>query len=120
MPLSATIVVVLIVGSMISCNVEVMSKFGSVVIPAVAILHCSGFFLGYSMSKAMGLSDKVARTNSIEVGMQSSALAAVLAKLHFPGEPMAVAACIMSACTHATVGSLLAGYWNATVKDPDA
>lgn len=25
-----------------------------------------------------------------------------------------VAACIMSACTHALLGSLLAGFWNAT------
>jgi hypothetical protein len=46
--------------------------------------------------------------------MQSSALAAVLAAVHFPGQPMVVAACIMSACTHATVGSALAGFWNAT------
>jgi len=46
--------------------------------------------------------------------MQSSALAAVLAKLHFPDQPMVVAACIMSACTHATLGSLMAGFWNAT------
>jgi hypothetical protein len=55
-----------------------------------------------------------------QVGMQSSALAAVLAKIHFPDQPMAVAACIMSACTHATLGSLLAGFWNAMVQNPDA
>jgi len=28
-----------------------------------------------------------------------------------------VAACIMSACTHATLGSLMAGFWNATGED---
>jgi len=44
--------------------------------------------------------------------MQSSALAAVLARLHFPNDPVIVAPCVLSACTHATVGSLLAGYWN--------
>jgi BASS family bile acid:Na+ symporter len=52
-----------------------------------------------------------------QVGMQSSALAAVLAKIHFPQDPMIVAPCVLSACTHATLGSLLAGYWNATAKD---
>ena len=44
--------------------------------------------------------------------MQSSALAAVLAKVYFPQDPVIVAPCVLSACTHATLGSLLAGYWN--------
>jgi hypothetical protein len=47
-----------------------------------------------------------------QVGMQSSALAMVLARVHFPHDPAIVAPCVLSACTHATVGSLLAGYWN--------
>lgn len=55
----------------------------------------------------------------LQVGMQSSALAAVLAKIHFPYDPMIVAPCVLSACTHATIGSLLAGYWNATSKDDE-
>ncbi len=55
-------------------------------------------------------------THSIEVGMQSSALAAVLAKVHF-SDPVVVAPCVLSACTHATIGSLLASYWAATTKD---
>ncbi|KAF5839427.1 sodium bile acid symporter family-domain-containing protein [Dunaliella salina] len=120
MPMAATAIVVLIVGSMIACNVDIMSNFGPQVIPAVFTLHAMGFFLGYYVSKFFGTTDKVSRTNSIEVGMQSSALAAVLAKLHFPDQPMVVAACIMSACTHATLGSLMAGFWNCTVQDPDA
>jgi len=120
MPMAATAIVVLIVGSMIACNVDIMSNFGPQVIPAVFTLHASGFFLGYYVSKFFRTTDKVSRTNSIEVGMQSSALAAVLAKLHFPDQPMVVAACIMSACTHATLGSLMAGFWNCTVQDPDA
>ena len=32
----------------------------------------AGFVLGYWISKALGLSNKIARTNSIEVGMQVS------------------------------------------------
>lgn len=111
-PFVATIIVVLIVGSMISTNVEVVAQSGFQIISAVFCLHGSGFALGYAISKAMGLSEKVCRTNSIEVGMQSSALAAVLAKIHFPQDPVIVAPCVLSACTHATVGSLLAGYWN--------
>jgi BASS family bile acid:Na+ symporter len=44
--------------------------------------------------------------------MQNSALAAVLASVHFPSQPLAVVPGVLSACTHATLGSLLAGYWN--------
>ncbi|PNH12740.1 putative sodium/metabolite cotransporter BASS1, chloroplastic [Tetrabaena socialis] len=110
------VVVFLIVGSMIATNVAVVASSGLVIVGAVFLLHSTGFGLGYGLSKAMGLSNKIARTNSIEVGMQSSALAAVLAKVHF-ADPVVVAPCVLSACTHATVGSLLAGYWAATLKE---
>jgi predicted Na+-dependent transporter len=59
------------------------TKTGFQIISAVFVLHSSGFFLGYTISKALGLPERICRTNSIEVGMQSSALAAVLAKVHF-------------------------------------
>lgn len=49
--------------------------------------------------------------------MQSSALAAVLAKVHFAADPTVVAPCVLSACTHTTIGSLLAGYWSYKLKD---
>ncbi|PNW75582.1 hypothetical protein CHLRE_12g532500v5 [Chlamydomonas reinhardtii] len=117
-PFMATVVVFLIVGSMIGTNVAVVASSGAIIVASVFALHSTGFFLGYSLSKAMGLSDKIARTNSIEVGMQSSALAAVLAKVHF-ADPVVVAPCVLSACTHATIGSLLAGYWAATLKDEE-
>jgi bile acid:Na+ symporter, BASS family len=119
-PVLATALVALIVGSMTATNASVVLKSGWDIAAAVFALHGSGFLLGYGVSKALGLSDKVARTNCIEVGMQSSALAAVLARTHFPNEPMIVAPCVISACTHALVGSFLAGWWNLTVKDEDA
>jgi BASS family bile acid:Na+ symporter len=48
--------------------------------------------------------------------MQNSALAGVLATVHFPAQPMTVVPCVLSACTHATLGSLLAGYWAAAAE----
>jgi BASS family bile acid:Na+ symporter len=118
MPMLATALVVLIVGSMISQNVDAVKQSGFKIISAVFVLHGCGFSLGYFISKAMGLSDKICRTNSIEVGMQSSALAAVLAKVHF-ADPVVAVPCVLSACTHATMGSLLAGYWRLTAKDEE-
>lgn len=66
-PFLATFLVVMIVGSMISTNVEVVSQSGFTIISAVLTLHSCGFALGYFISKSFGLSDKICRTNSIEV-----------------------------------------------------
>lgn len=66
-PFLATLSVVMIVGSMIASNVEVVSASGFTIITAVLTLHSCGFAIGYFLSKALGLSDRIARTNSIEV-----------------------------------------------------
>ncbi len=67
-PVFATFLVVLIVGSMMGGNVEVVSQSGFQIVSAVLCLHGSGFGLGYFISKALKLSDKICRTNAIEVG----------------------------------------------------
>lgn len=54
-----------------------------------------------------------------QVGMQNSALAAVFARLHFSHDPTTVVPCVLSACTHATLGSLLAGYWSNKVAQEE-
>ena len=51
-----------------------------------------------------------------QVGMQSSALAGVLARLHF-SDPTVVAPCVLSAVVMCTLGSILSGIWSVTVKD---
>lgn len=66
-PFLATVAVVMIVGSMIASNVAVVSASGFTIVTAVLTLHSCGFAIGYFLSKALGLSDKIARTNSIEV-----------------------------------------------------
>ncbi len=87
---------------------------------AVVVLHSLGFGLGYFIPKALGrYSEQNCRTLSIEVGMQNSALAVVLAKSCFGsnssggGEAVALAALpgALSATTHSCLGSLLAAYW---------
>lgn len=68
-PFLATLLVVMIVGSLISINVDVVRQSGFTIITAVLALHSCGFGLGYFISKACGLSDKICRTNSIEVSL---------------------------------------------------
>ena len=66
----------------------------------------------YALTKLTGGGGKVARTTSIEVGMQNSALGCVLATLHF-SDPMTAAPAAISACIHSVMGSTLAGFWRA-------
>lgn len=116
MPFLATFMCCMIIGSMVGTNAALVAKAGLPILTAVTALHSSGFFLGYAVSKGLGLSNKIARTNSIEVGMQSSALAGVLAKLHFT-DPAVVVPCVCSAVVMCLLGSMLSGIWALTVKD---
>lgn len=47
----------------------------------------------------------------LQVGMQNSALGAVLALQHFPSLPLAAVPCAISACMHSLLGSALAAFW---------
>jgi hypothetical protein len=49
----------------------------------------------------------------LQVGMQNSALGALLASLHFAAHPLAAVPCAISACTHSVMGSLLAAFWRS-------
>ena len=48
--------------------------------------------------------------------MQNATLGAVLAGLHF-ADPLVAAPCAVSSCTQSVMGSILAAYWRATVKE---
>lgn len=110
---SAVILVAFICGRVMAENsVSVMSA-GAKLVLGIFALHAGGFGLGYTVSKyGLGIHEKAARTNAIEVGMQNSALGAMLASQHFGQmHPMAAVPCAISACLHSTLGSLLAWYW---------
>lgn len=51
----------------------------------------------------------------MQVGMQNSALGAVLAGVHFNDARIAVP-CALSACLHSLMGSVLAAAWRASDK----
>ena len=51
----------------------------------------------------------------VQVGMQNSALGAVLATLHF-ADPLTAIPCAISATTHSLLGSVFAGFWR--MRDP--
>lgn len=47
----------------------------------------------------------------VEVGMQNSGLGVVLARRHFPAEPLTAVPCAISSVVHSLIGSVLAGWW---------
>eukprot|EP00640_Fibrocapsa_japonica_P001415 CAMPEP_0113940322 /NCGR_PEP_ID=MMETSP1339-20121228/6477_1 /TAXON_ID=94617 /ORGANISM="Fibrocapsa japonica" /LENGTH=412 /DNA_ID=CAMNT_0000944119 /DNA_START=10 /DNA_END=1245 /DNA_ORIENTATION=- /assembly_acc=CAM_ASM_000762 len=79
-------------------------------VAALLSLHAGGFALGYFAPRAIGAYPAEARTVSIEVGMQNSALAAVLAAKAF-SDPMIALPGAVSATCHSIMGSFLATLW---------
>jgi BASS family bile acid:Na+ symporter len=129
-PFLSVLLVSLICGGVVANNrtTLLVSKHGAAlslsllwrIWSAVVVLHSLGFGLGYFIPKTLGrYSEQNCRTLSIEVGMQNSALAVVLAKSCFANnsisgsEAVALAALpgALSATTHSCLGSLLAAYW---------
>ncbi|RVW82002.1 putative sodium/metabolite cotransporter BASS1, chloroplastic [Vitis vinifera] len=127
--------------SMWECNCQNASAIlmsGRQVVLAAALLHASGFFFGYILSRILGLDVSSSRTISIEVGMQmkwqrfsslpsimvwcvvnvlihwsmfqNSVLGVVLATQHF-GNPLTAVPCAVSSVCHSVFGSVLAGIW---------
>ncbi|KAK8648269.1 hypothetical protein V6N13_129028 [Hibiscus sabdariffa] len=83
---------------------------GLQVVLASALLHSSGFFFGYILSRALGLDVASSRTLSIEVGMQNLVLGFVLATQLFQN-PLTAVPCAVSGICHPIFGSVLAGIW---------
>ncbi|KAB2605443.1 sodium/metabolite cotransporter BASS1 [Pyrus ussuriensis x Pyrus communis] len=84
---------------------------GKQVVLASALLHSSGFFFGYIISRMLGLDVTSSRTISIE----NSVLRIVLAGQHF-GNPLTAVPCAVSSVCHSILGSALAGFWRQIVR----
>lgn len=109
-PLVAVVVIALICASIIGSNAEAVKQSGLSLLGAVVLLHGSAFASGYGFAWLFGYGPLIRRTISIEVGMQNSGLATVLAKSHF-ADPLTAIPCAISAVTHSVIGSILAAWW---------
>ena len=110
-PLLSVIGVCFICAVMFAAHAPAILDHGLELILAVGLLHGGGFLLGYYFAKAFGYEHQSARTISIEVGMQNSGLAIVLAKQAFPLLPLAPIVGAVSAVMHSLLGSVLAVLW---------
>ncbi|MEQ9825250.1 MAG: bile acid:sodium symporter family protein [Puniceicoccaceae bacterium] len=109
-PLVAVVVIALICASIIGANAQEVRDSGLKLLGAVTLLHLGAFTLGYFFALLLGYEERVRRTISIEVGMQNSGLASVLAKTHF-ANPLTAIPCAISAVIHSVIGSIAAAIW---------
>ena len=103
-PPTAVILICLIVASIVGQGNEIILNSGLLLIFALLGLHLLGFVLGFVISLVIFKNWKVAKTISIEVGMQNSGLGVVLARENFNNPSVAIPAAL-SSLIHSLLGS---------------
>lgn len=83
MPPIAVTTVAVLCGNAIAQSSSAILTSGLQVVLACSLLHASGFFFGYVLSRILGIDVASARTISIEVGMQVSNISFSLIELDF-------------------------------------
>ena len=116
-PLVSVLTIALICACIIGQSAEAVKHSALRLLTAVFLVHTGGFALGYAAARAFRYDRIIARTISIEVGMQNSGLGVVLARRHF-ADPLVAVPCAISSVFHSVIGSLLAGYWRLRGSGP--
>lgn len=110
-PVTSVWAIVFIAGSIVAQSADTVAANAFTLFLATGSLHIIGFILGYAVARTFRYDGPVARTVSIEVGMQNGGLAAVLAKQNFPMQPLAAVPAVFSSVMQTLIGGLLAAYW---------
>ncbi|MBK8092646.1 MAG: bile acid:sodium symporter family protein [Verrucomicrobiaceae bacterium] len=119
-PTIAVLAFVLVSGGIVAASADAISaNFGRLLLAAL-LLHLFGFALGYILPRVLRYPESVARTVSIEVGMQNGGMAASLAREHFGAMPLAAAAAVFSGVLQNVIGGLLAAWWKNRIPDEKA
>lgn len=98
----------LIIAGIVAVSRESILQSSGIILLAVIMHNLFGYFLGFVLARFTGLSWKKAIALSIEVGMQNSALATGLAKVHFSAMPLATVPGAIASPMHSITGSILA------------
>ena len=117
MPPLAVVAIVLIVSSIVGSQRDVLLDQGIALVIACVLLHAGGFLLGWLIPRVLGEAAPTCRTISLEVGMQNSGLAVVLARTGF-SNPLTALPGAVSAVVHCIIGSALAGLWRRRDQMP--
>lgn len=110
-PVISVVALIFIAGSIVALSAGSVAEYIGVLAAAAGLLHIAGFLLGYLIARIFGYDHTLARTISIESGMQNGGLGAVLAKRNFPAEPLTAVPAIFSSVLQNLIGGILAAYW---------
>ncbi|MEE8580190.1 MAG: bile acid:sodium symporter family protein [Myxococcota bacterium] len=109
-PLVSVLAIILIIAIIVGLNRERVLETSALVVLAVALHNGLGLLGGYGLAHVVGFDPKRCRTLAIEVGMQNSGLAVVLASHFF--SPLAALPGALFSIWHNLSGSLLAAFWS--------
>lgn len=119
-PPVSVVALVMITCGIVSQNAQaVIANVGKLAI-AATLLHVVGFGLGYLVARVLKYPKLVARTISIEVGMQNGGLAVALAKKNFITEPLAAVPAVFSSVIQNIVGGIVAARWRSRPVNKDS
>jgi len=108
-PLISVLAIVIIIGIIVALNEAQLRSLAGPVVTAVVLHNLIGLAGGYWLAKALGCDSIISRTLAIEVGMQNSGLAVVLAVKYF--SPVAALPGAIFSIWHNLSGALLASIW---------
>jgi bile acid:Na+ symporter, BASS family len=109
LPLISVLSIIFIIGIIVAKNSEQLFELGILLFCAVMLHNLLGLFAGYSIPKVLGYDAAICKTISIEVGMQNSGLAVVLANQYFSA--LAALPGALFSIWHNISGSILAAFW---------
>ena len=110
-PTVASIAFILVTAGIVAASADAIAANFGLLLLATVLLHTFGFGLGYAVTRLFRFDATIARTISIEVGMQNGGMAAALARQHFATMPLASAAGVFSGVMQNVIGGLLAAWW---------
>ena len=109
----AVVAFLFVTGGIVSRDATAVIASAGLLAIAASLLHVMGFGLGYWAARFFGYPLNIARTLSIEVGMQNGGLAAALARNNIPAMPLAAVPAVFSAIIQTLVGSAIATWWRS-------
>lgn len=110
LPKVAIAAILVIIAVIVALNREELAAAGALILLGAFLQNVTGLVAGYAIARALGFDRTVARTISIEVGMQNSGLAVALALKYFSAAA-ALPGAIFS-IVHNITGAAVAGHWS--------
>ncbi|MFT5396149.1 MAG: BASS family bile acid:Na+ symporter [Gammaproteobacteria bacterium] len=110
LPLLSVSFIIFIIGVIVAKNQMHITELGVLLFVAVVLHNLLGLITGYSIPKLMGYDEAICKTISIEVGMQNSGLAVVLANQYFT--ILAALPGALFSIWHNISGSVMAVIWS--------